>query len=57
MITLVDQSKLGYRPTVTRSKYDRLHDRIDKLYDSHRRGLLTTTELMEQARHVTHVFD
>ena len=41
---------------MARTKYDRLHDRIDKLHDSRRRGPTTTAELMEQARHAIHVF-
>jgi len=53
----VNQAKLGYETKVTRSKYDRLHARIQQLYDRHLSGDITSAQLLEQARHVLHVFE
>lgn len=56
-LTVIDQAKLGFPPASRRSKYDRLHERIQKLYDDHRSGLISSSELLIQARHVIHVFE
>ena len=55
-VTVINQAKLGFPPAATRSKYDRLHQRIQKLYDSHHQGVISSAELFAQARHVIHVF-
>lgn len=55
--TVINQAKLGFPPPPTRSKYDNLHRRVQKLYDSHRQGIITSTELLSQARHIIYVFE
>ena len=40
----------------TLSKYDRLHQCIQKPSDSHHQGVISSAELFAQARHVIRVF-
>lgn len=57
-MTRIDQARLGYKTsTVSKSKYDRLHQRIQSLYDEHTSGSITSQELLNKARHVVHVFE
>ena len=56
-VTRVDQAKLSFKTTATQSKYDRLHQRIQQLYDSHRDGRISSDELFKKARHIIHVFE
>jgi len=46
----------GNPPPVSKSKYDILHQRVPKLHESHSKGLITTTQLHEQARHVVSTY-
>lgn len=55
-MAIIDQSKLGFMPAHSKSKYDQLHERIQKLYESHLHRSISTAELMNKSRHLIHIF-
>jgi len=54
--TVVHNARIGVRCRVKKSKYETVRTRIQSLYESHRSGDITTTQLLRHARHVIHTF-